>query len=263
MRRWVLLAFVASSAWFGVAGSARADTTVRVVETFPAGDEVVLGRNQNFYLRLAYATDKPVHIWARPYFQGREVDAGSNPSGTYNGSGETFGWFFLMQPGEEVDEVRIKAGDGSTRNTPVIAIWRGHIKGGGADVTAAEPGWVGEMKARTKAEQDRAMREQMNKPSSAGDVVLFGGFMLAMLGVGLLAFAAPAWGLWRWRGGWRIAAAVPAAMMAFVVLRIVIGGATDPTSHNLWPFEVLQAGALSVVVMLALLAARKFSGAGR
>ena len=36
-----------------------------------------------------------------------------------------------------------------------------------------------------------------------------------------------------------------------------------PHSHNLWPFEILQAGAISVVVMVALLVARKLSGAGR
>lgn len=46
--------------------------------------------------------------------------------------------------------------------------------------------------------------------------------------------AAP--GLWRWRGGWRIAAA-PAMVMSFVVLRIVVDTARDPTSRNLWPFE--------------------------
>ena len=103
----------------------------------------------------------------------------------------------------------------------------------------------------------------MSKPVSAGDVVLFSGFMLAMLALGLSGFAVPAWGMWRWRGGWRIAAAVPAAMMVFVVLRIMFGVARDPMSHNLWPFEILQVGALSVVVMAVLLVARKLSGAGR
>ncbi len=52
-------------------------------------------------------------------------------------------------------------------------------------------------------------------------------------------------------------------MLAFVVSRILVGGARDPTSHNLWPFEILQVGALSVVVMGVLLLARKLTGAGR
>src|SRR3546814_2793134 len=85
--------------------------------------------------------------------------------------------------------------------------------------------------------------------------------MLALPLVGLLALALPAWALWRWRGGWRIAAMVPAALMAFVVLRIVVGVAIDPTSHNLWPFEILMAGGLASVLVLALWLVRKLSGA--
>ena len=116
------------------------------------------------------------------------------------------------------------------------------------------------MSARAKAAQDQAYHERMSKPVSAGDMALFSGFMLAMLALGLLGFAAPAWGMWRWRGGWRLAAAVPTAMMTFVVLRIMLGVARDPTSHNLWPFEILQAGTLSAVVMVVLLVARKLVG---
>ncbi|MGH6635545.1 MAG: hypothetical protein ACRED0_05230, partial [Gammaproteobacteria bacterium] len=67
-------------------------------------------------------------------------------------------------------------------------------------------------------------------------------FMLSLL---LAGSAAPTWALWKWRGGWRIAAAVPAVLMAFVVLRIVVDAARDPTSHNLWPFEILEFGMVS------------------
>src|SRR3546814_9059566 len=79
-------------------------------------------------------------------------------------------------------------------------------------------------------ERDRLVRA--SEPDSFGDMVLFGGIMLALPLVGLLALALPAWALWRWRGGWRIAAMVPAALMAFVVLRIVVGVAIDPTSRS-------------------------------
>lgn len=264
VRLQAVMILLALAAWFGPTGSAHAGTTVRVVETWPSGDDVMLGRNQNFYLRLAYDTDKPVGIWITPYFHGKRVNAGSSPSRTYTGSGETFGWFFFMKPGDEVDEIRITAGDGSTANTPAVASWTGHVAGSSeAGDAQTPPAWVAEMSARAKAEQDQAYRAQMNKPVSAGDMALMSGFMLAMLALGLSGFAAPAWGLWRWRGGWRIATAVPAAMMTFVVLRIMFGVARDPTSHNLWPFEILQAGTLSVVVMAVLGVARKLSGAGR
>jgi hypothetical protein len=44
-------------------------------------------------------------------------------------------------------------------------------------------------------------------------------------------------------------------VVAFVVLRIVIDTARDPTSHNLWPFEILMVGtgALLAIGVLKLL----------
>ncbi len=257
----ILLAMLACIA---PTGSVHAATTVRVVETWPPGDNIVLARNQNFYLRLAYETDMPVGIWARAYFQGKPAMVGSNPSQTWSGNGETFGWFFFMNPGDQVDEIRITAGDGGTDSTPVVATWRGHIVGSSSEPTGAQkpPAWIAEMSARAQAAHHQAYKAQMNKPVGAGDMALFSGFMLAMLALGVLGVAAPAWGLWRWRGGWRIAAAAPAALMTFVVLRIMFETARDPTSHNLWPFEILQAGTLSAAVIAVLLVARKLSGAG-
>src|SRR5215470_14493014 len=92
----VLLALGASCAGF-----ACATVTVDVMETHPTGAAVLLSPNENFYVRLRYATDIPIKIWARPYFLGREVNAGSNPSRTYTGTGEALGWFFLMQSGDQ------------------------------------------------------------------------------------------------------------------------------------------------------------------
>src|SRR5262245_27097982 len=76
-------------------GDARADTTVQVLETHPAGETVTLGQRESFYLRLAYASETPVRIWAQPFFRGEPARAGSNPSLTYSGTGEAIGWFFL------------------------------------------------------------------------------------------------------------------------------------------------------------------------
>jgi hypothetical protein len=261
-RRTMAILFVLA-AWLVPLNGAHAATTVRVLETWPSGEDVTLTRNQSFYLRLAHDTDKPVGIWIAPYFHGEKVNVGSSPSPRYSGSGEALAWFFFFQPGDEVDEIRIKAGDGGTNSTPVVATWRGHVVAGSESAsTQDQPEWVSEMNARAKAAQDRASREQMSKPASAGDVALLNGFMLTMLVAGLAGIAAPAWGMWRWRGGWRLAAAVPAVMIAFVILRIVIGASIDPTSHNLWPFEILMVSGLSLAVMAALKLARKWFGAG-
>ena len=49
--------------------------------------------------------------------------------------------------------------------------------------------------------------------------------------------------------------AVAVIVVAFVVLRILIDTARDPTSHNLWPFEILMVGtgALLSIGVLKLL----------
>lgn len=239
----------------------RAGTVVRVIETWPPGDHVMLRKNQSFYLRLAYETDNPVGIWARPYFNGKPVNVGSNPSQRYSGKGETFGWFFFMRPGDVVDEVRITAGDGGNSNTPIVAVWRGDVVGG-HEVGGAptQPAWIAEMSARAEAVRDEAYRAQMQEPLSRSDTALVTGFLWGVLAAGLLGFVLPARGIWRWHGAWRIAATVPAAIMAFVVIRIVIDGLRDPTSHNLFPFEILTAGLLSVGMMAMLYLAKKLFG---
>ena len=44
-------------------------------------------------------------------------------------------------------------------------------------------------------------------------------------------------------------------------MRIVVETAHDPTSHNLWPFEVLMYGTISLAFMAALKIARRFAHA--
>ncbi|MGH8286359.1 MAG: hypothetical protein ACRETT_11405, partial [Steroidobacteraceae bacterium] len=63
-------------------------------------------------MRIEYATDEPISLWARPYFNGNQVEkAMSNASAQHAGTGEALGWFALTAPGE-VDEIRVRAGGG-------------------------------------------------------------------------------------------------------------------------------------------------------
>lgn len=244
----------------GYGGSALALTQVHVIETWPPGAQVQLASRQSFYLRLAYDTDVPVHLWVRPFWHGAPADAGVNTSRAYSGRGEALAWFFFLKPDAQVDEVRITAGDGSPAGTHEVAVWRGLVSAGGTTPPAAEPDWLTEMQAQEKVAQ-RQEQLQRRPPRAAASDALWGmAFTLAVSGMFVLGVGAPAWGLWRWRGGWRLAAAVPAVLMAFVVLRIVVGVARDPTSHNLWPFEILMAGALCVVLMAVLALVRRFRG---
>ena len=264
MRKLAAGFVVAWVAWLGCLGIARAEVSVQVLDTDPRGEVVELGSNQNFYLRIGFSTDQPVRIWTEPYFRGRAVNAGSSPSDTHTGTGEALGWFFFMQAGDSVDEIRIRAGDGTTQGTHVVATYPVRITGSAQPVVAhAEPAWVVEMKQRGEARQRAAYEQRMNTPASVGETAFFSGFMLLMLGIGIVGLAGPAWGIWRWRGAWRIAAAVPAMMMAFVVLRLIAETSSDSTSHNLWPFEILMIGALSVAIMVVLLVSRRMAGVGR
>jgi len=260
---WFILALMLSALF--PSATAQAQVTVRVLETHPAGSEVTLTPRQNFHLRLAYSTDSPTQIWIRPYFQGKPVNAGTNPSPVYHGSGEALVWFFFLPPGGQVDEIRIVAGDGSTGGTSVVAGYRVRVVAASAAAGAAtpepEPAWVSELRDRAQSAMQEAQLERMQGPDDGSGFLLMGSLMLLLLLVGLLGFVLPIWMLKRWHGGWRIAAAMPLALMLLVVLNIVVGVAFNPRSHNLWPFEILMAGALCSVFSLLLLLARKFSGA--
>lgn len=244
---------------------ATAETTVEVLDTEPATLTAILGSDQTFYMRIAYATDTPVRIWARPYYQGREVNAGSNPSRVHEGEGEALCWFFFLgEPGQQADEIRISAGDGSSGGTRELVRLPVRITAGTQPAPATvEPAWL----ARLRAEEERLQREdyerRMSEPASAGDYLFGAGFMLAVLVIGIGGIALPVRAVRRWEGGWRLAAALPAAWVGFVVLRIVLGTALDPTSHNLWPFEILYASVVSLVLLGAMAVARRFVAGSR
>ena len=67
-----------------------------------------------------------------------------------------------------------------------------------------------------------------------------------LLGIGVAALGVRA--LLQRRGRWGWAALAPLLLILGVVLKIVMDVRADPTSHNLWPFEVL-----AVVVAAAVL----------
>lgn len=240
-------------------GAVRADPpTIRVLETYPAGQSVILARNQDFNLHLLYDTDKPIGIWITPYFHGREVSAGTSPSVTYSGQGDALAWFFLNHPGDRVDEIRIRAGDGGY-GMPVVASYRVDVAGSDFPQSSAasdmEPSWLKNLREKTNREVEANMNAQYGSSgSSPGSSLFLGGFMLVVLLLALAGIAAPVLAIRRWQGGWRLAAVVPLGLLGFVILRIVAGTTVDPTSHNLWPFEILLAGLtnLGILAFLAL-----------
>ena len=240
-----------------VAIPVQAEVRVRVAATDPPAS-ATLGRDEPFYLRIQFDADEPTSIWARPYYAGKPVlRSKSNVSMSYTGTGEALGWFSLDGAGE-VDEVRIVLGGGNPfrerpgASYPVKLVWTG-----APAASAAREPWVDELRRQTDAAFRQAAKEQASRPISVADMALASGFMLLVVALLAASVGGPAWALWRWRGGWRLAAMLPAAVMAFVVLRIVIDTARDPTSHNLWPFEILIWGGASAAAIGALALARR------
>lgn len=249
------------AAWL-LPAAAHADTRVQIDDTYPALGST-LRLNQSFYVRLAYYSDAQVNLWARPYFHGQEVKhAVTNPSGKFTGSGEALGWFALTEAGA-VDEIRVRAGGGTPyrewviANVPVTLHWSPDA----VAIERAPPAWVAGLQLSTAARAAEHANDAASKPVPAGKTTLFNGFMLTMLVVGVAGVVVPLWSWWNWRGIWRIAAAVPAAVVLFVVLRIVVETTRDPTSHNLWPFEVVMFSGVALVAIWLMKMVRKFTGA--
>jgi hypothetical protein len=253
------------SGWGGAAG---AQPLVHVLETYPAGQSVTLADHQTFYVRLSYDSDEPIGIWLDAYYRGKEVSAGSNPSPRYTGKGEALAWFFLQEPGQRVDEIRIQAGNGGYE-MPVAATYRVDVTQGTARIdptspwAPTEPRWVSTMREQNRKRMEAASTAASEADIGAGETAFFAGFMLLVGALGLGGLAAPVLALRRWRGGWKLAAAVPAGIVGFVILRIVVDTAADPTSHNLWPLEVLIAGFASLAIIGALALARRMIAGAR
>lgn len=228
---------------------ANAEPRVSVVATDP-GAEATLGRDEPFYVRIEFATDQPVKIWAHPYFQGKPVRrTKTNPSLQHTGAGFALGWFSL-DAADAVDEVRIKVGGGKPYHEWFAATYPVKLTGTGlpaAKRSRAE--WVDDLLREERERYRQAYKERMNKPVSTSDTAFMWVFMLVVLGLLVTGLGAPLWSVWKWRGVWRVAAAVPAVIMGIVIMRILIDTARDPTSHNLWPFEILMWGGASAVAM--------------
>jgi hypothetical protein len=254
LKHWTWAALMS----LATAGVAHAVSTVEILDTYPSGEAVTLNRNQNFYLHLHYTTDRPIVIWARPYFHGAPINAGSSGSARYTDSGEALSWFFLLSKDAEVDEIRITVSDGSQSGMPLVVKYPVRLVGSGDEGGAApEPEWVTRLKARDATRDRQAYEAQINRPVSAVQSLGVSALLWGMLALGACGFVLPLRAVWRWRGGWRVAAMVPAALTAFVLVRLIIGTTIDPTSHNLWPFEILIVGGLSLLIMAALTLLRK------
>jgi hypothetical protein len=241
--------------------AAHADIRARVAATDPPA-QATLGRDQPFFVRIQFDADEPVSLWTRAYAGGKRIEKGykSNASAKWSGSGYALGWISFDKP-LEVDEIRIVAGGGQPYREREVATYPVKLRWGDGPAAAATAPWVPELQRATAAAWE-AERRTADANRGIGDTVLGLVLMPLFLALVLACVGAPVWALWKWRGWWRLAAVVPFAVMAFVVARIVVDTARDPTSHNLWPFEILYSGAAGLALIVVLALVRRFTGAG-
>lgn len=248
-----------------VAGSAWAETRTRLLGTWPAGTQVELARGQAFYLHLAYDSDEPVELTVRPLWRGAPAEAGVSLARMHQGRGETLLSFFLLRPTAQVDEVRIVLNEGRGRAAPQQVVWQGLVHSStGDDSTAspAKPAWLEQMLEQQEAERLQAQAQRRPPRQPARQTWMGMGVTLTLATALVSGLVTPAWGLWRWRGRWRLAALVPALAMVLVVLRMWLGPALGLPVRNQWQAELVLAGLLCTLAMALLWLLRQRLGAG-
>ena len=96
----------------------------------------------------------------------------------------------------------------------------------------------------------------------SGSTMLIGVLVLPLvLALPLAMLALPILAAWKWRGMWRLLALLALAPLAIDIARIVVDTARDPTSHNLFPLELIMWGGaglffLAVLWLLRIVLAR-------
>lgn len=223
----------------------------------------VLHNNERAYVRVHYESDAPVRIFVTPYFHGA-VAKGPRMSGSplYDaGAGDALS-SFDFGGAAEVDALRIQAGDGrnvvATLMAPVSFICDGRL---GPTREPAE--WVAPLQA-TVRELQRADAARAPATGSGGIGAVAGStfvvalVVIAALGVLAAGLAWPLWGVVRWQGGWRVAAAVPLAAALLWAAKDAYDLSLDATSHNLLPFEFLIGAAVAAPYMVVVGVAKRW-----
>ncbi len=252
----VLFAFVAGAT--GTASAAAApQVMLEIVATDPPSP-ALLHANDTVYVRVHYQSDASVRIWVRPYLRGAPAAAMSNGSPLYPaGAGEALGWFSFEGRGA-VDAIHVQAAAANSGHPSVDAAadaefsWDGSV---GARHQPAE--WVAPLLHRQEEAQQQEYRAYANRPLGASGAAALGIFAVGVLASLAACFAWPVWGVLRWRGIWRALAALPLAMIILWCLKDCADLERDPTSHNLLPFEFIEAAVLIAPYMLVVWVLRR------
>jgi hypothetical protein len=73
--------------------------------------------------------------------------------------------------------------------------------------------------------------------------------LIIIVSIAAVVLGPQIWAIRAWQGVWRWLAAAPLLLVGADLVRILVSTAIDPTSHNLWPLELLFIAALGLPVV--------------
>jgi hypothetical protein len=246
---WSLLLLLAAG---GTSAKDTPQVTVSIVETDPESPATLHGTD-NVYVHVHYSAITPIRIWMRPYFQGRTAAAMTMGSPVYPaGEGEAFGWFAFRGTGQ-VDSIHLQVATENSGYPFTERAFPADFSWDGAPGARHEPAaWVAPFQQQEKQREQEAYQRYAKQPLGvAGEIALavFGVMVLSAL---VVCFLWPLWALVRWRGRWRALAALPLLFAVMWVVKDIVEISADPTSHNLLPFEFIEA-AIPVAIFMSIL----------
>ncbi|MGH7165332.1 MAG: hypothetical protein ACREIS_07400 [Nitrospiraceae bacterium] len=231
--------------------AAAAEVRVQVLETdppFPA----TLGHWEPFHVRIGYDADRTIRVRGDAFFQGKRVTSISSGSPRYEpGAGEAYVWLAYTEAAR-VDKVVVTAEDDVTRKPlartelAVDLTWTGVKQ---AEPPRARADWVERLRAENERRSKAESTAYMNRPVPWWEGALF----FAAIWAGPFYLVLQVVLLRRFRGGWRLAAAVPAVPMTGVLTYTVYA---YQAGSNLFPLILIFTGPFALLYLLGLMGVR-------
>jgi hypothetical protein len=241
----------------GVSAGDTPQVTVSIVETDPESPATLHGTD-NVYVHVHYSASAPIRIWVRPYLQGHTAGAMTMGSPVYPaGEGEAFGWFAFRGAGQ-ADSIHLQVATERSGYPFTEQAFAADFSWDGAPGAWHEPAaWVVPFREQEKQREKDAYQRYANQPLGVA-----GGLAVAVFGILVLTAVVvcsvwPIWGLLRWQGKWRALAAVPLVFVGLWVVKDIVEISADPSSHNLLPFELIEAAVVVAIFMSILWVLRR------
>lgn len=231
--------------------------TFQMVEMDPPSP-ATLHNNDHVYVRVQYEATAPLRVEMQLFDHGaRATKQHTNGEVLLQpGEGETMAWFAFPGSGS-VDSIRLSARVNDRTIVANTDLTVNYVWDGQPSTGENRAPWVEPLLAQDKQRQQAAFAQMEQQIGSGGYGGAFGMLAVSLFGIVALGalvagFGWPVWGVIRWAGAWRAAAAVPLVAIVMWGLKDAYDLMIDRTSHNLLPFEFVIAAFVIVPYMVVV-----------